>query len=199
MNIRELVALAKSKPGQINFASSGSGSVGHLATELFASMAGIKMNHIPYKGTGPALTDTIAGQTTVLFSTTAIALPYVKSGRLRGLAVSTTKRIPAASDIPTVAESGVPGYEVVVWHGLNRSERTAAPDRGTNQQRSNEDAEANGNSGKACERWRFASRWQARAVPGNDQEGDRGLAESRERGWREGRMISTYVMCSERD
>jgi len=118
MNIRELVALAKSKPGQINFASSGSGSVGHLATELFASMAGIKMNHIPYKGTGPALTDTLAGQTTVLFSTTAVALPYVKSGRLRGLAVSTTERIPAASDIPTVAESGVPGYEVVVWHGL---------------------------------------------------------------------------------
>jgi tripartite-type tricarboxylate transporter receptor subunit TctC len=118
MNIRELIALAKSKPGQINFASSGSGSHPHLATELFASLAGIKLNHVPYKGTSPALSDTIAGQTTVLFSTSAAALPHVKSGRLRGLAVTTSQRIPAAPDIPTVAESGLPDYQVVVWHGL---------------------------------------------------------------------------------
>ena len=115
---RELIALAQAKPGDINFASPGQGSVIHLATELFASMARIKMNHIPYKGTGPALTDTIAGQTTVLFSSTATSLPHVKSGRLRAIGVTTAKRIPALPDVPTVAESGLPGYEVVLWHGL---------------------------------------------------------------------------------
>ena len=115
---RELIALAQAKPGAINFASPGQGSVIHLATELFDSMAKIKMNHIPYKGTGPALTDTIAGQTTVLFSSTATSLPHVKSGRLRAIGVTTAKRIPALSDVPTVAESGLPGYEVVLWHGL---------------------------------------------------------------------------------
>jgi tripartite-type tricarboxylate transporter receptor subunit TctC len=117
-NIKELVALAKSKPGQINFASSGQGSVIHLATELFDTLAGVKMNHIPYKGTGPALTDTIGGQTDVFFSSTATAMPHVQSGKLRALAVTTAKRIPALPNVPTVAESGVPGYEVVLWHGL---------------------------------------------------------------------------------
>jgi len=117
-NIKELIALAKSKPGQINFASSGQGSVIHLATELFDALAGVKMNHIPYKGTGPALTDTIGGQTDVFFSSTATAMPHVQSGKLRALAVTTAKRIPALPNVPTVAESGVPGYEVVLWHGL---------------------------------------------------------------------------------
>jgi len=115
---QELIALAKSKPGQVNFASSGQGSVIHLATELFDSMAGIKMNHIPYKGTGPALTDTIGGQTDVFFSSTATAMPHVQSGKLRAIAVTTAKRIPALPNVPTVAESGLPGYEVVLWHGL---------------------------------------------------------------------------------
>ena len=115
---KELIALAKSKPGQINFASSGQGSVIHLATELFDSMAGIKMNHIPYKGTGPALTDTIGGQTDVFFSSTATAMPHVQSGKLRAIAVTTAKRIPALPNVPTVAESGLPGYEVILWHGL---------------------------------------------------------------------------------
>ena len=116
--IKELIALAKSKPGVVNFASSGQGSVIHLATELFDSMAGSKMNHIPYKGTGPALTDTISGQTSVLFSSTAVAMPHVKSGRLRAIAVTTARRIPALPEIPTVAESGLPGYDVTLWHGL---------------------------------------------------------------------------------
>jgi tripartite-type tricarboxylate transporter receptor subunit TctC len=117
-SIKDLIELAKAKPGQINFASSGQGSVIHMATELFQSMAGIKMNHIPYKGTGPALTDTLGGQTDVFFSSTATAMPHVQSGKLRAVAVSTAKRIPALPDVPTVAESGVPGYDVVLWHGL---------------------------------------------------------------------------------
>src|SRR3954463_9274188 len=115
---KDLIALAKAKPGQVNFASSGQGSVIHLATELFASMAGVKMNHIPYKGTGPALNDTIGGQTDVFFSSTATAVPQVQAGKLRAVAVTTAKRIPALPNVPTVAESGVPGYDVTLWHGL---------------------------------------------------------------------------------
>jgi len=115
---QDLLALAKAKPGQVNFASSGQGSVIHMATELFQSMAGVKMNHIPYKGTGPALTDTIGGQTDVFFSSTATAVPHVQSGKLRAIAVTTSKRIPALPDVPTVNESGVKGYDVVLWHGL---------------------------------------------------------------------------------
>ncbi len=117
-NVKELIALAKAKPGQINFASSGQGSVIHMATELFDSMAGIKMNHIPYKGTGPALTDTLGGQTDIFFSSTATAMPHIQSGKLRAIAVTTAKRIAALANVPTVAESGVPGYEVTLWHGL---------------------------------------------------------------------------------
>ncbi len=115
-NVKELIALAKANPGKLNFASGGPSQ--HLAGELFASMAGVKMTHVPYKGTGPALTDHIAGQTDLYFSSTAAALPHVRSGRLRALAVTTTKRLPAEPDIPTIAESGVPGYEVVLWLGL---------------------------------------------------------------------------------
>ena len=115
---KELIALAKARPGQINFASSGTGSGVHLATELFLYMAGLKMNHIPYKGTGPALTDTIAGQTNLIFGSVSAALPLVKSGRLRAIAVTTAQRIAADPSIPTVAESGVPGYETFVWQAL---------------------------------------------------------------------------------
>lgn len=115
---KELIALAKAKPGELNFASPGQGSVIHMATEYFDHMAGIKMNHVPYKGTGPALTDTISGQTQVLFSSTATALPHVKSGKLKAIGVTTAKRIPALPDVPTVKESGLPGYEVILWHGL---------------------------------------------------------------------------------
>jgi len=117
-SVKELIAAAKAKPGDLNFASPGQGSVIHMATEYFDNMAGIKMNHIPYKGTGPALTDTIAGQVQVLFSSTATALPHVKGGKLKAIAVTTAKRIPALPDVPTVKESGLPGYEVILWHGL---------------------------------------------------------------------------------
>jgi tripartite-type tricarboxylate transporter receptor subunit TctC len=115
---KELIDMAKAKPGQINFASSGQGSVIHMATELFQSMAGIKMNHIPYKGTGPALTDTLGGQVDIFFSSTATAVPHVQSGKLKAIAVTSAKRIPALPDVPTVGESGLPGYDVILWHGL---------------------------------------------------------------------------------
>ncbi len=117
-NMGELIALARAKPEVINFASSGTGSLVHLATEMLAAMAGFKLNHVPYKGTGPALTDTISGQTHALFGSTAATLPHVRSGRLRALAVTTPQRLAVEPNIPTVAEAGVPGYEVVLWHGL---------------------------------------------------------------------------------
>jgi tripartite-type tricarboxylate transporter receptor subunit TctC len=116
--LQELLDLARSKPEAINFASSGQGSVAHLATELFASMAGFKLNHVPYKGTGQALTDTIGGQTNALFGSVSTTLPHVRAGRLRPLAVTTPRRLVAEPKIPTVAEAGVPGYEAVLWHGL---------------------------------------------------------------------------------
>jgi tripartite-type tricarboxylate transporter receptor subunit TctC len=117
-NMKDLIALAKSKPGGLSYASSGQGSIVHLSTELFLFMAKVKAVHIPYKGTGPALTDTMSGQTQFLFGSIAAALPIVKQGRLRGIAVTTAKRIPALPDIPTIAESGVKGYDVILWHGL---------------------------------------------------------------------------------
>ena len=117
-NIKELIALAKSKPGGLSYATSGQGSIVHLSTELFLFMAGVKAVHIPYKGTGPAITDTISGQTQFLWGSIAAVLPQVRNGRLRAIAVTTAKRAPALPDIPTIAESGVKGYDVILWHGL---------------------------------------------------------------------------------
>ena len=117
-NAKDLIALARAKPGGLSYASSGQGSIVHLSTELFLYMAKIKAVHVPYKGTGPALTDTMAGNTQFLFGSIAAAAPIVKQGRLRGIAVTTAKRIPAMPDIPTIAESGVKGYDVILWHGL---------------------------------------------------------------------------------
>jgi len=116
-NIKELIDFAKAKPGDINYATSGQGSIVHMATEYFAMMAGIKMNNIPYKGTGPALTDTVGGQTMLIFGSIAATMPFVKNGRLRAIAVTTAKRIPALPDVPAVDET-VKGYEVTNWHGL---------------------------------------------------------------------------------
>jgi tripartite-type tricarboxylate transporter receptor subunit TctC len=116
--MKELIALAKSKPSEINYASSGQGSIIHAATEMFNMRAGTKMTHVPYKGSGPALTDTIAGQTQVFFSSASTAMPQVNAGKLNALAVTTSKRIAALPDVPTVQESGVAGYDVTLWHGL---------------------------------------------------------------------------------
>jgi tripartite-type tricarboxylate transporter receptor subunit TctC len=116
--LQELVALAKRKPGEIMFASSGQGSIIHAATELFDRTAAIKMTHVPYRGTGPALTDTLSGQTQVFFSSPASAMAHIQAGSLKALAVTTAKRLPALPDVPTVAEAGVPEYQVDLWHGF---------------------------------------------------------------------------------
>jgi len=117
-NVKELIDFAKKQPDKLSYGSSGQGSITQLATQLFLDMAKVRIVHIPYKGTGPALNDAIAGNVQVLFGSVSTVLQYVKSGRLRGLAVTTSRRIPAAPDLPTVAEAGLPGYEVILWHGL---------------------------------------------------------------------------------
>ena len=116
--LKELIDLARRQPDKLSYASAGAGSITHLASELFLDMTRIKIVHIPYKGTGPALNDTIAGSTQLIFGSVSTTLQFIKSGRLRGLAVTTPQRISALPDLPTVAEAGVPGYEVVLWHGL---------------------------------------------------------------------------------
>jgi tripartite-type tricarboxylate transporter receptor subunit TctC len=117
-SVKDLIALARAKPGELTFASYGSGSPAHLAGELFKSMVGVDMLHIPYKGSAPALSDIVAGHVALSFSSMSPAVPLVKSGRLKGIAVTTVKRVPAMKDLPTVAEAGVPGYEVQAWNGI---------------------------------------------------------------------------------
>jgi tripartite-type tricarboxylate transporter receptor subunit TctC len=116
--LAELVELAKKQPNKLAYGSSGNGSVMHVSTQYFLDSAKIKVLHVPYKGTGPALQDTIGGNVQLVFGAVPTTLPHVKTGRLRALAVTTAKRIAAAPDLPTVAESGYPDYEVTNWHGL---------------------------------------------------------------------------------
>ena len=116
--IKEVIELAKSKSGGLNFASSGNGQSTHLSAELFNTMAGIKMSHVPYKGSAPALTDVMSGQVDVMFDTTLSAMPFVKAGKLKALGLTSPVRSPAAPDVPTIAESGLPGYEVFAWNGV---------------------------------------------------------------------------------
>ena len=117
-SVKEVIELAKTKPGGLNFASSGNGQSTHLSAELFNTMAGIKMAHVPYKGSAPALTDVMSGQVDVMFDTTLSAMPFVKAGKLKALGLTSAVRSPAAPDVPTIAESGLPGYEVFAWNGV---------------------------------------------------------------------------------
>ena len=118
-SVRELIALAKAQPGKLTFASIGQGGSIHLAGELFRSMAGLDMTHVPYKGSAPALTDVIGGQVNLMFDAGVSALPQVRAGKLRALAVTSAKRSSSAPDLPTVAEAGnLPGYEATIWFGL---------------------------------------------------------------------------------
>ncbi|ART60237.1 ABC transporter substrate-binding protein [Acidovorax carolinensis] len=117
-NVAELIALAKSRSGGLNYGSSGNGQSTHLAAELFSAMAGVKMTHVPYKGSAPALTDVMAGQVDLMFDTMLSSMPHVKGGKLKALAVTSAQRSAVAPDLPTVAESGLSGYEAIAWNGL---------------------------------------------------------------------------------
>jgi tripartite-type tricarboxylate transporter receptor subunit TctC len=117
-SVKDLIALAKAKPGQLNYASAGVGTSPHLTFELFKSMAGIEAVHVPYKGTGPAITELIGGQVQMMITGVVALMPHVKSGKLRGLGVTSAKRVAALPDLPTVAESGVPKFDVSSWFGV---------------------------------------------------------------------------------
>jgi tripartite-type tricarboxylate transporter receptor subunit TctC len=126
-SVQEFVAFAKAKPGSVNMASSGSGGMPHLAGELFKLMTGVQMLHVPYKGTGAVFPDLIAGQVHVTFGDLIAAFPHAKGGRLRALGITSTKRASSLPDVPTIAESGVPGYDAVGWFGTFAPARTPAP------------------------------------------------------------------------
>ena len=117
-SVNELLAFARSKPGALNYGSSGTGGIAHLSGELFDLLAGTKMTHVAYKGTGPALNDLLGGHIQLIFGSAPSTIPLVRGNRLRAIAVTTTKRSAALPDLPTVAEAGVPGYEVVLWYGV---------------------------------------------------------------------------------
>ena len=125
-SVKELVAAAKVKPGSINYASLGSGSTSHLTMEMFMSAAGIKLNHVPYKGSPAAHLDVIAGQVPVMFDAIPAVLPQIKAGKLRGLGIGTSARSPFLPDLPTIAEQGYPGFEAVGWIGIVAPAKTPA-------------------------------------------------------------------------
>ncbi|OGA24949.1 MAG: hypothetical protein A3I02_14455 [Betaproteobacteria bacterium RIFCSPLOWO2_02_FULL_67_26] len=116
--LKELIAFARARPGQLNYASAGAGTYPHMTYELFLSMAGLKMVHIPYKGTAPAMIDMIAGQVATMAATVLTGLPHIRTGRLRPLGITSAKRNAIVPDIPTVAEGGLPGYESVQWYAV---------------------------------------------------------------------------------
>jgi tripartite-type tricarboxylate transporter receptor subunit TctC len=126
-SVADLIKLAKDKPGQINFASSGSGTSIHLSGELFKTMAGVDITHIPYKGSSPALTDLMGGQVQIMFDNLPSALPQIKAGKLRAIAVTSLKRAPVLPDVPTISESGLPGFEASSWFGVLAPAGTPAP------------------------------------------------------------------------
>ncbi len=126
-SVQDVIAMARQKPGALAFASSGNGSAQHLAGELFKQKAGIDMTHVPYKGGGPALNDVMGGQIPMYFANMASGLPHVKAGKLRALAITGSKRSPALPDVPTIAETGLPGYEVYEWNAIFAPAGTPAP------------------------------------------------------------------------
>jgi tripartite-type tricarboxylate transporter receptor subunit TctC len=117
-NVKDFIAFAKARPGEINYASSGIGTASHLSAALFASAAGLKMVHVPYKGTGNAMSDLLAGQVVMIFDQPVSSLPHVQAGKLRVLGISSGTRFPTLKDIPTIAEQGLPGFEAISWAGI---------------------------------------------------------------------------------
>ena len=126
-SLKELVALAKARPGAVNFASTGVASVGHLTGELLNTLAGMKMTHVPYKGGGAAIIGLLSGEVQVMFTGFSAAMPHIKSGKIRSLAVTGARRSPALADVPTIAEQGFPGVEATAWYGVLAPARTPRP------------------------------------------------------------------------
>lgn len=126
-SVKELIALAKARPGQLNYAGSGQGAAAHLSAELFKSMAKVNIVHVPYKSAQPALIDVIAGRTHMMFATALSVQPFINSGRLRALAVTPSKRSRLFPDLPTIAEAGLPGFAALTWHGVLVASGTPAP------------------------------------------------------------------------
>jgi tripartite-type tricarboxylate transporter receptor subunit TctC len=126
-NVQQLIQLARARPGQLNYASSGNGTTAHLAGEMLKNMAKINIVHVPYKGTVPGVTDLVAGQVHIMFAIIQSSLPYVQAGRLKALGVSSTKRSASAPQVPTIAESGLPGYEFISWNGVHVPAATPRP------------------------------------------------------------------------
>ena len=128
-NVRELIQLAKASPVKITYASPGTGTTSHIIGELFVHSAGIQLTHIPYKGGGPAVVDLLGGHVQLLFGAISTSLPLIKAGKLRGLGVTSAKRSEAAPEIPTIAESGLPGFEVVQWFHPAHPTESSGPNR----------------------------------------------------------------------
>jgi hypothetical protein len=189
-SMKDLIALARSKPGGLSYASSGQGSIVHLSTELFLYMAKVKAVHIPYKGTGPAITDTMSGQTQFLFGSIAAVMPIVKQGRLRGIAVTT-----APGCAPRRAHAGRIRRERLRRGAVaraGRAERPGAPDRGSRERRDQQGTEGEGHGGQARNRRRVRGRRHARAVRLNHQARHRELARRREARGRQGRVTGSW-------
>ena len=123
-SVADLIALAKAKPGEVTFSSSGNGTSTHLSGELFNKMAGVKMTHVPYKGVPPAIADVMGGQVTLMFASSTIVGPQIKAGKLKGLGVTSLKRLPAFPELPTISEAGLPGFEATTWTGLMAPAKT---------------------------------------------------------------------------
>ena len=126
-NVKELIALAKKRPGELQYSSAGSGAQPHLTAEMFKTMAGVNLLHVPYKGAGPQMIGILSGEVALTFATAPSGVPYVKNRQLRALGVTSANRIPALPDVPTIAEGGVPGYEAVGWNGLLAPAALPAP------------------------------------------------------------------------
>ena len=126
-NVKELIALAKAQPGKLTFGSSGTGGAPHMAVELFKMLAKVDVVHVPYKGGGPAMADLVGGQISGSFASMPSSIPFVRNGKLRALAVTAPKRSPAAPEVPTVSEAGIPGFSVLDWQGMFTTAKTPAP------------------------------------------------------------------------
>ena len=152
--LKELVELCKREPGKLTYGSSGPGGLVHLGTEFFLDAAGIKATHVPYRGTAPALTDLLAGNLQFLTGGTTTMLPYIKSGKLRGLAISSTKRLAAAPDIPSYGEQGYPTLDFNLWHGMIGPKGIPDEIVRAHEQRTRRRAEEPGGFGTAGRGWR---------------------------------------------